>query len=124
MSSPRRPIPTQQHVTSGPEPGEPPAKGLAKKPPSGRAHCSRCLAACCRLTVILQPDDHVPDDLTTHSPEGLHVMKRGEDGWCVALNREHMNCGIYETRPSVCRRFAMNGAYCRAIHAEWRMPVA
>lgn len=90
----------------------------------GAAHCSTCEAVCCRLTVVLQPEDHVPDHLTTYSPEGLHVMKRGEDGWCVALNSVRMNCGIYETRPSVCRRFVMNGPYCRAIRAEYSDPAA
>lgn len=85
-------------------------------------HCSTCEAVCCRLTVVLQPDDRVPDHLTAYTPEGLHVMKRGEDGWCVALNGVRMNCGIYETRPSVCRRFVMNGPYCRAIRDEYDAP--
>ena len=35
-----------------------------------------------------------------------------------------MNCGIYDTRPSVCRRFVMNGPYCRAIREEYSDPVA
>lgn len=69
--------------------------------------------------VVLQPEDRVPGYLTTCSPEGLQVMRRGEDGWCVALNSTDMNCGIYETRPSVCRRFKMNGPYCKAIRAEY-----
>jgi Fe-S-cluster containining protein len=51
-------------------------------------------------------------------------MKHGEDGWCVALDRTHMNCGIYEMRPAVCRRFAMNGPYCKAIYADWNNAVA
>lgn len=51
-------------------------------------------------------------------------MKHGEDGWCVALDRTHMNCGIYEMRPEVCRRFTMNGPYCKAIYADWNNAVA
>lgn len=93
-------------------------------PAKGAAHCSACEAVCCRLTVILQPEDHIPDHLTTYSPEGLHVMKRGEDGWCVALNSVRMNCGIYESRPTVCRRFVMNSPYCKAVRAEYSDPVA
>lgn len=89
------------------------------KPAKAAFDCSTCEAVCCRLTVVLQPDDRVPDHLTTHTPEGLHVMKRGEDGWCVALNRTHMNCGIYENRPSVCRRFVMKGPYCKAVRADY-----
>lgn len=87
--------------------------------PKGGAKCSSCEAVCCRLTVVLQPEDHVPEHLTTYSPEGLHVMQHGKDGWCIALNRTNMNCGIYETRPSVCRRFVMNGPYCKAIRADY-----
>lgn len=30
-----------------------------------------------------------------------------------------MNCGIYETRPEVCRRFVMGGPYCNAVRAEY-----
>lgn len=93
-------------------------------PTKGTAHCSTCEAVCCRLTVVLQDEDRIPDHLTTYSPEGLHVMKHSEDGWCVALNTVRMNCGIYETRPSVCRRFVMNGPYCKAIRAEYSDPVA
>ena len=88
----------------------------------GIAHCTTCQAVCCRLTVILQPEDRVPAHLTAYTPEGLHVMRRGADGWCVALNGTRMNCGIYENRPSVCRRFVMNGPYCRAIRAEYSGP--
>ncbi|MDR3443769.1 MULTISPECIES: YkgJ family cysteine cluster protein [Dyella] len=88
------------------------------------AQCSLCEAVCCRLTVVLQPEDSIPSHLTTHSPEGLHVMKRGEDGWCVALNSVRMNCGIYESRPAVCRRFVMNGPYCKSVRAEYNDPVA
>ncbi|MDR3447694.1 MULTISPECIES: YkgJ family cysteine cluster protein [unclassified Dyella] len=124
MNNPQRPSLPQQHVGPDSEPGDPSAHAPANKLRLGRAHCSTCQAGCCRLTVVLQPDDHVPDHITTYSPEGLHVMKRSEDGWCVALDREHMNCGIYETRPSVCRRFVMNGPYCRTIYADWSNSVA
>jgi uncharacterized protein len=86
---------------------------------TGRAHCSRCDAVCCRLTVVLQPEDNVPAHLTTHLDNGLHVMAKDKEGWCVAVDGTHMNCGIYETRPAVCRRFVMNGPYCRAIRAEY-----
>ena len=91
--------------------------------PAG-ARCSACEAVCCRLTVVLQPDDSIPDHLTAYTPEGLHVMKRGEDGWCVALNGVRMNCGIYETRPSVCRRFVMDGPYCNAIREDYSHPAS
>lgn len=84
--------------------------------------CSRCEALCCRLTVVLQPEDQVASHLTATSPQGLRVMARGEDGWCVALNASKMNCGIYESRPSVCRRFVMDGPYCKDIRRRHSHP--
>lgn len=84
------------------------------------AHCSACDAVCCRLTVVLQPEDHIPAHLAAHTAAGLRVMARDEEGWCQALDGARMNCSIYETRPSVCRRFVMAGPYCREIRAEYR----
>ncbi|MDI9238566.1 YkgJ family cysteine cluster protein [Lysobacter sp. LF1] len=86
---------------------------------SSAAHCSQCDAVCCRLTVVLQPEDDVPAHLTTRTAAQLLVMAHDEDGWCVALDGARMNCSIYETRPAVCRRFVMDGPYCRAVRSEY-----
>jgi Fe-S-cluster containining protein len=83
------------------------------------ADCARCDAVCCRLTVVLQPEDRPPAHLTTVLPSGLHVMAHDEEGWCVALDSARMNCGIYGSRPAVCRRFVMNGPYCKAVREEY-----
>ncbi|KTF40595.1 YkgJ family cysteine cluster protein [Xanthomonas translucens] len=77
--------------------------------------CDRCDAICCRLTVLLMPDDKVPEHLTEHTAQGLHVMARDEDGWCVAVDSKRMCCSIYEQRPAICRKFTMAGPYCRDI---------
>ncbi|MCF7751186.1 YkgJ family cysteine cluster protein [Bacillus subtilis subsp. subtilis] len=79
------------------------------------ANCSSCDAQCCRLTAVLGASEQVPAHLTIEMPGGLRAMAKGEDGWCVALDRVRMNCGIYDDRPLVCRRFKMGGPYCRAI---------
>lgn len=84
------------------------------------ADCNRCDAVCCRLTVVLQDADRVADHLTTYTDRGLHVMARDEDGWCVALDGARMCCSIYESRPEVCRRFVMDGPYCRDIRADYQ----
>jgi Fe-S-cluster containining protein len=81
--------------------------------------CSRCDAVCCRLTVVVQPEDRIPAHLTTVTAAGLEVMARDEEGWCVAVDGARMQCSIYETRPQVCRRFAMSGPYCREIRADY-----
>jgi uncharacterized protein len=86
---------------------------------TGAANCAKCDAVCCRLTVVLQPEDNIPAHLTTHLENGLHVMAKDKEGWCVAVDGTRMNCGIYETRPAVCRRFVMNGPYCKAIRADY-----
>ena len=82
--------------------------------------CERCDAVCCRLTVVVQPEDNIPAHLTTHTAAGLEVMARDEEGWCVAVDGAHMRCSIYETRPQVCRRFAMSGPYCNELRADYR----
>ncbi|MCC8364649.1 YkgJ family cysteine cluster protein [Lysobacter sp. A6] len=83
------------------------------------ANCAHCDAVCCRMIVVLQPEDNIPAHLTTRLPSGLLVMAHDDDGWCVAMDGSRMNCGIYESRPAVCRRFVMGGPYCRAVRAEY-----
>ena len=82
--------------------------------------CSDCDAVCCRLTVVLMPEDNIPAHLTTRSAQGPEVMARDEDGWCVAVDPLHMCCSIYEQRPSICRKFAMGSGYCRDVRATYR----
>lgn len=80
--------------------------------------CTSCDAVCCRLTVVLQPEDRIPGHLVERTPAGLDVMARDEEGWCVAIDVARMCCSIYDTRPDVCRRFAEAGPYCRAVRAD------
>jgi uncharacterized protein len=81
--------------------------------------CARCDAVCCRLTVVLQPEDRIPAHLTTWTEAGLEVMARDAEGWCVAVDGAHMRCSIYEMRPQVCRRFVMDGSPCREVRADY-----
>jgi uncharacterized protein len=81
--------------------------------------CSSCDAVCCRLTVVLLPEDNVAGHLTTHTEAGLHVMARDEDGWCVALDSTRMCCSIYASRPEICRKFRMAGPYCVDVRADY-----
>jgi len=86
---------------------------------AGAAECSRCDAVCCRLTIVVQPEDGVPAHLTNVDPSGLTVMARDEDGWCVAVDAARMCCSIYDARPQVCRAFAMGGPGCQAVRADY-----
>lgn len=82
--------------------------------------CSDCDAVCCRLTVVVMPEDNVPEHMIDRSAPGLNVMARGEDGWCVAVDPLRLHCTIYEQRPGICRRFTMGSAYCRDERAKYR----
>ena len=80
--------------------------------------CRTCDAVCCRLTVVLQPEDRIPARFTARTSAGLLVMARDEDGWCVALDAAQGLCSIYETRPDVCRRFVEAGPYCKSVRSD------
>jgi hypothetical protein len=80
--------------------------------------CDRCAASCCRLEVFVLSDTGVPAHLTTTDSWGGTVMRRLEDGWCVALDRRTLRCSIYSRRPWVCRALEMGGDECRGIRAE------
>ena len=86
--------------------------------------CSSCDAVCCRLTVVVMPEDRVPRHLVERTAQGLDVMARDEEGWCVAIDHRHMRCSIYEQRPGICRKFAMGSAYCRDERETYRDQVA
>ncbi|TBR14388.1 MAG: YkgJ family cysteine cluster protein [Lysobacter sp.] len=86
--------------------------------PDPDIQCSRCDAVCCRLTVVVMPEDAIPGHLVETTPEGLRVMARDEDGWCVAIDSARMCCSIYETRPAICRKFSMGGPYCAAVRED------
>lgn len=90
---------------------------------SGTPLCFDCDAVCCRLTVVLQPEDRIPERFTARL-RGLRVMARDEQGWCVAVDAARMRCSIYDTRPGICRRFVMAGPACRASRAEYSAQAA
>lgn len=82
--------------------------------------CTVCDAVCCRLTVVVMPEDEVPRHLVDRNPKGLETMARGEDGWCIAVDHTRMCCSIYDQRPGICRKFAMGSAYCRDERESYR----
>jgi uncharacterized protein len=74
--------------------------------------CSACDAVCCRLEVMLLGDNEVPEHLTSEDEWGGWTMRRLDDGWCAALNRNDMRCTIYEHRPFICRDYQMGDSDC------------
>jgi Fe-S-cluster containining protein len=61
---------------------------------------------------MLMSEDDVPARLMQEDRWGGRVMKRLEDGWCAALERETMRCSIYARRPVICRDYEMGGSDC------------
>lgn len=59
-------------------------------------------------------EDDVPPELTEVDRWGGQVMARLADGWCAALNRATLLCGIYELRPTICRDYQLGGNDCIA----------
>lgn len=74
--------------------------------------CASCKAACCRLEVMLMSGDDVPVHFTEEDRWGGRVMTRLNDGWCAALDRDTMLCGIYGRRPAICRDYEVGGSDC------------
>jgi hypothetical protein len=74
--------------------------------------CERCEACCCRLEVLLMAEDDVPVALSELDQLGAAVMRRLEDGWCAALDRNTLRCTIYERRPMLCREFEVGSFAC------------
>jgi len=80
--------------------------------PDERVSCATCAACCCRLEVMLLGDDGVPDRYIDEDTWGGQVMRRLDDGWCAALDRDSMRCTIYAQRPLICREFELGSADC------------
>lgn len=81
--------------------------------------CDTCEAVCCRLTVVLMPEDRVPRWLVHEDARGFQTLAKGEDGWCAAVDPLDFRCSIYADRPAICRKFAMGSPSCRHERAEW-----
>jgi len=74
--------------------------------------CATCEACCCRLEVMLMGEDEIPAHLTGEDRWGGWVMRRLDDGWCAALDRDTMRCTIYARRPTICRDYEMGYSEC------------
>jgi Fe-S-cluster containining protein len=84
--------------------------------------CDQCSACCCRKEVWVLGDARVPSHLAVCNEHGVEIMEQLDDGWCIALDRQRMCCGIYAYRPQVCRDVRMGGSECRAAREEFGEP--
>lgn len=83
-----------------------------KNLPQSEITCANCQACCCRLEVLLITDTGVPEEHIKMDRWGGQTMARLDDGWCSALDRDTFMCTIYESRPWICREFAMASDEC------------
>ncbi|MBO1109804.1 YkgJ family cysteine cluster protein [Plesiomonas shigelloides] len=81
--------------------------------PENETLCSNCQACCCKLEVMIISDTGVPRPHIAVDKWGGETMRRLEDGWCSALDRETLLCTIYENRPWICRQFEMGSYECQ-----------
>jgi Fe-S-cluster containining protein len=72
-----------------------------------------CRAACCRLPLALSRED-VREGVMQWDPGQPYMIARGEDGFCVHMDRETRGCTVYEQRPIPCR-----GNDCRQDRRIW-----
>ena len=63
---------------------------------------------------MLISETGVPDHFIAIDKWGSGSMAQLDDGWCAALDRNTMNCTIYEKRPLICREFEMGSYECIA----------
>lgn len=85
---------------------------------SSTISCSQCTASCCRLEVMLIGDTGVPEQYIVEDQWGAQTMRRLDDGWCIAVDRQTFLCTIYESRPWICREFAVGSYECVEARGE------
>ncbi len=67
--------------------------------------------------------DDIPQRFTEADRWGGRIMARLDDGWCAALDRDTMLCGIYERRPTICRDFPVGESDCISERAQLTAPI-
>lgn len=84
----------------------------------GKPDCAKCNALCCRYINVAIDAPRSAEDfdeirwLVSH--EHIEIEKDGSD-WSMTVRTdcEHLledrRCGIYETRPNICKEYAGNG---------------
>lgn len=64
-----------------------------------------CQTYCCRLLVRLDPEEIQPSKNGVPSPG---FVEKSEDGYCIHLDQKENLCGIWQTRPRICREYTCN----------------
>lgn len=63
-----------------------------------------CRSACCRLRFALTLQD-VEEGRVKWELGQPYMIRQGEDGFCHHIERDSGRCGVYHSRPLVCRSY-------------------
>ena len=63
-----------------------------------------CQGRCCTFKFYLTKQD-LDEGVVRWDYGNPYWIRQGPDGYCVHFDREKRGCGVYETRPYICRRF-------------------
>jgi Fe-S-cluster containining protein len=63
-----------------------------------------CKAICCKFPFALSRQD-VEEGIVRWNFGRPYLIARGDDGYCIHLDRETYKCKVYENRPVPCRGF-------------------
>jgi Fe-S-cluster containining protein len=78
-----------------------------------RACLSECQARCCTYIFALTKAE-VEQGIVQYNRQKPYFIARDEDGYCPHLNRQSLQCEVWEARPLRCRRYD-----CKEDHDIW-----
>jgi len=74
------------------------------------------------MEVMIIGDTGMPDRFIAADARGGQSMRRLEDGWCEALDRNTFLCTQYAHRPLICEQFEMGGSDCKRTRVNIEDP--
>lgn len=105
--------------------------------------CLKCIGSCCSLIVEISKSDYLKivelghkKEMTKQSSifmeenpeyknrqlfldsmydENFAIINKGENGFCVFLDKETRLCRIYDQRPETCSEFSNQSKTCKTI---------
>jgi Fe-S-cluster containining protein len=89
-------------------PDDPAEEGEALPAVDCAARLPVCGAVCCKLGFALSIPE-VEAGAVRWDLGRPYFIRQEEDGWCTHVQRGSCACGVYESRPRVCRRYTCAG---------------
>lgn len=85
---------------------------LLMNQPDADVPCSQlmgqCKAKCCTFIFALTKEE-VKKGLVKYNKDKPYFIARDMDGYCPHLNRDNLNCEVWNDRPLRCRRYDCRG---------------